>query len=147
MKPRVSFIIPVRNDAVRLEACLRSIRRNGHAPGQIEIIVVDNGSTDGSAQVAAAAGAMVVPVESGRVSSPVREMAASAMKCRRSIMAGTIACRHSACRAKFREKSWSIGAIYVATMRTVVSNDVPHVSHCHRWRTRLPSRHSDHSGM
>jgi glycosyltransferase involved in cell wall biosynthesis len=68
MKPRVSFVIPVRNDAARLDACLKSIRRNSHVPGQIEIIVVDNGSTDGSAQVAAAAGAVVVPVESGRVS-------------------------------------------------------------------------------
>jgi len=68
MKPRVSFIIPVRNDAVRLEACLRSIRRNGHAPGQIEIIVVDNGSTDGSSKVASAFDATVVPVETGRVS-------------------------------------------------------------------------------
>ena len=28
MKPRVSFIVPVRNDAARLETCLRSIRRN-----------------------------------------------------------------------------------------------------------------------
>ena len=53
MKPRASFVIPVRNDAARLDACLKSIRRNSHVPGQIEIIVVDNGSTDGSAQVAA----------------------------------------------------------------------------------------------
>jgi glycosyltransferase involved in cell wall biosynthesis len=68
VKPRVSFIIPVRNDAARLEACLRSIRRNGHAPGQIEIIVVDNGSTDGSSQVASALGAIVVPLDDGRVS-------------------------------------------------------------------------------
>jgi glycosyltransferase involved in cell wall biosynthesis len=68
MKPRVSFVIPVRNDAARLEACLRSIRRNSHVPGQIEIIVVDNGSTDRSSAVASAAGAVVIPVESGRVS-------------------------------------------------------------------------------
>jgi GT2 family glycosyltransferase len=68
MKPRVSFVIPVRNDAARLDACLRSIHRNGHVPGQIEIIVVDNGSTDGSSPVASAGGAIVIPVESGRVS-------------------------------------------------------------------------------
>jgi glycosyltransferase involved in cell wall biosynthesis len=68
MKPRVSFIIPVCNDAARLEACLRSIRRNTQAPGQIEIVVVDNGSTDGSSQIASAFGAKVVPVEAGRVS-------------------------------------------------------------------------------
>jgi glycosyltransferase involved in cell wall biosynthesis len=68
MKPRVSFIIPVRNDAARLEACLKSIRQNSHASGQIEIVVVDNGSTDGSAQVAARYGARVVSVDAGRVS-------------------------------------------------------------------------------
>ncbi len=68
MKPCVSFIIPVRNDAARLEACLVSIGRNSRAPGQIEIIVVDNGSTDGSPRVASTFGAKVVPVEAGRVS-------------------------------------------------------------------------------
>jgi glycosyltransferase involved in cell wall biosynthesis len=68
VKPRVSFIIPVRNDAARLAACLRSIRRNSHAQRQIEIVVVDNGSTDGSAQVASAFGATVLAVDSGRVS-------------------------------------------------------------------------------
>jgi glycosyltransferase involved in cell wall biosynthesis len=67
VKPRVSFIIPVRNDAARLEACLRSVRRNGQT-GQIEIIVVDNASTDGSGKVAEAFGATVVSVASGRVS-------------------------------------------------------------------------------
>ena len=48
MTPRISFIVPVRNDAARLEICLRSILRNLGAPGQLEIVVVDNGSTDGS---------------------------------------------------------------------------------------------------
>jgi len=69
MKPRVSFIIPVRNDAARLEACLKSIRANGQRPEEIEIIVVDNASTDHSAQVAAASGATVIPVDGGRVSA------------------------------------------------------------------------------
>ncbi len=65
--PRVSFIIPVRNDAARLQTCLRSILRNHHAPRQLEIIVVDNGSTDDSAAVARRLGADVLVVESGRV--------------------------------------------------------------------------------
>jgi GT2 family glycosyltransferase len=68
MKPRVSFVVPVRNDAARLATCLRSIVRNSHAPGQIELIVVDNGSTDNSAAVARQFGARVVSVEHGRVS-------------------------------------------------------------------------------
>ena len=31
--PRVSFVVPVRNDAARLQTCLRSILRNSHRPG------------------------------------------------------------------------------------------------------------------
>ena len=69
MKPLVSFVVPVRNDAARLETCLRSIVTNGHGSKRIEIIVVDNGSTDGSAAVARRFGAEVVTVEHGRVSA------------------------------------------------------------------------------
>jgi GT2 family glycosyltransferase len=64
---RVSFIIPVRNDAARLQLCLRSILRNRQTPNQVEIIVVDNGSTDDSADVARRHGARVFNVVSGRV--------------------------------------------------------------------------------
>jgi GT2 family glycosyltransferase len=66
--PRVSFVVPVRNDAARLETCLRSIRQNNHVPGHVEIIVVDNGSTDRSADVAIQLGARVITVENARVS-------------------------------------------------------------------------------
>ena len=65
--PRVSFIVPVRNDAVRLQTCLRSILRDPQAPKQVQIIVVDNGSTDESAAVAKQLGADVLTIESGRV--------------------------------------------------------------------------------
>jgi GT2 family glycosyltransferase len=65
--PRVSFVIPVRNDAARLQTCLRSILRNPQAPGQVEIIVIDNASTDDSAAVAAQLGARVLRHEGGRV--------------------------------------------------------------------------------
>ena len=61
MKPRVSFIVPVRNDAARLETCLRSIAANSQRPDQIEIIVVDNGSTDDSPAVASKFGIRGVP--------------------------------------------------------------------------------------
>jgi GT2 family glycosyltransferase len=67
MKPRVSFVVPVRNDAQRLETCLKSIRLNGHGSHQIEIIVVDNGSTDDSAAVARRYGAEVLGIETARV--------------------------------------------------------------------------------
>src|SRR5688572_624916 len=52
MRPLVSFVIPVRNDAIRLQRCLASIVRNEYPRELIEIIVVDNDSTDGSARTA-----------------------------------------------------------------------------------------------
>ena len=68
MPARISFVVPVRNDAVRLETSLRSILRNAHAPGEVEIVVVDNGSTDDSPNVARRLGAEVMVVENARVS-------------------------------------------------------------------------------
>jgi glycosyltransferase involved in cell wall biosynthesis len=62
----MSFIIPVRDDARRLERCLASIARNLYASELIQVIVVDNGSRDDSAQVARQAGALVVSAP-GRV--------------------------------------------------------------------------------
>jgi GT2 family glycosyltransferase len=64
--PRVSFVIPVRDDALRLDRCLSSIRRNEYPRELVEIIVVDNGSKDDSARVARHHGAIVL-ASSGRV--------------------------------------------------------------------------------
>lgn len=63
----IAFVVPVRNDANRLQRCLASIRRTGGE--RIDIIVVDNGSTDGSPAVAAAAGARVLSLSDVRVSA------------------------------------------------------------------------------
>jgi glycosyltransferase involved in cell wall biosynthesis len=60
VRPLVSFVIPVKNDAARLQRCLASILRNDYPRELIEIVVVDNESTDGSAAVARALGAIVV---------------------------------------------------------------------------------------
>lgn len=60
MQPLVSFVIPVRNDAARLRRCLSSITRNDYPRELIEIIVVDNGSTDESARVAREHNAIVM---------------------------------------------------------------------------------------
>ena len=65
--PTVSFVVPVRNDAARLEVCLRSIQANGLAGSRIEIIVVDNGSTDGSDTVARRHGALVLHSDASSV--------------------------------------------------------------------------------
>jgi glycosyltransferase involved in cell wall biosynthesis len=56
--PRVSVVIPVRDDADALRACLRRLGAQTVAP--LEVIVVDNGSGDGSAEVAREAGASVL---------------------------------------------------------------------------------------
>lgn len=51
--PFVSVIVPVYNDAVHLRICLRALEHQTYPASRREIIVVDNGSTDGSAEVAA----------------------------------------------------------------------------------------------
>jgi glycosyltransferase involved in cell wall biosynthesis len=59
--PLVSVVIPCLNEAASIERCvalaLEVLERNG-IPG--EVVVADNGSTDGSAELAASAGARVV---------------------------------------------------------------------------------------
>jgi GT2 family glycosyltransferase len=60
VRPLVSFIIPVRNDAVRLHRCLSSIVGNAYPRELIEIIVVDNDSTDGSGRAAREHSAIVI---------------------------------------------------------------------------------------
>ncbi|NMR19088.1 glycosyltransferase family 2 protein [Cellulomonas fimi] len=57
--PSLSVVIPAKDDAVALDRCLRLVARQTHAP--LEVVVVDNGSTDATARVAAAHGARVVP--------------------------------------------------------------------------------------
>jgi glycosyltransferase involved in cell wall biosynthesis len=76
--PRVSFVIPVRDDAQRLRVCLSSIVRNDYPADRLEIVVVDNGSTDDSALVAREAGAIVVSIPRGRVSELRNEGAKAA---------------------------------------------------------------------
>ena len=55
---RVSVVIPARNEERWLPRCLRSLARQLRPPD--EVIVVDNGSSDGTAQVARAFGCRVV---------------------------------------------------------------------------------------
>jgi hypothetical protein len=50
--PSVAIVVPCRNDADRLPACLAAIRSQTYA--DITVLVVDEGSTDGSADEAAA---------------------------------------------------------------------------------------------
>lgn len=56
---RLSVIIPARNEAENLPRLMRSLQTQTRKPE--EILVVDDGSTDGTASVAAAWGARVIP--------------------------------------------------------------------------------------
>jgi glycosyltransferase involved in cell wall biosynthesis len=67
VRPVVSFIIPVRNDAERLRRCLNSIVSNHYPRELIEMIVIDNHSTDGSGRVARECGAVVLHRPTGSV--------------------------------------------------------------------------------
>jgi glycosyltransferase involved in cell wall biosynthesis len=60
MLPLVSFVIPVKNDASRLRRCLATVVANDYPRELIEVLVVDNESTDASAQVGIDAGATVI---------------------------------------------------------------------------------------
>jgi glycosyltransferase involved in cell wall biosynthesis len=62
--PEVSVVMPCLNEADTLEICIRKALA-AFASAQImgEVIVADNGSTDGSQEIATRAGARVVPVK------------------------------------------------------------------------------------
>lgn len=57
----ISVVVPVRNDPGRLAKCLSSLARSTYPP--LEIIVVDDASTDTTARVAEASGATVIRME------------------------------------------------------------------------------------
>jgi glycosyltransferase involved in cell wall biosynthesis len=61
-RPLLSVVVPVRNGGDNFEHCLRRLRAS--LLTDFELIVVDDGSTDDSAAVAARAGAIVVRLES-----------------------------------------------------------------------------------
>jgi len=56
----VTFVIPVRDDATRLQQCLSSLQALNLDGLSKEVIVADNGSSDGSGEIARQAGARVI---------------------------------------------------------------------------------------
>src|SRR2546423_8588934 len=59
--PLVSVVIPCLNEASNIEACVRRAQGALQREGMLgEVVVADNGSTDGSAELAASAGAPVI---------------------------------------------------------------------------------------
>ena len=47
-QPKVSVIIPVYNDIARVEACLTSLENQDYPRERFEVVIVDNGSSDGT---------------------------------------------------------------------------------------------------
>jgi hypothetical protein len=59
----LSVVLPCLDEAETLETCIRKARRSMEELGvRGEVVVADNGSTDGSQAIATAAGARVVPI-------------------------------------------------------------------------------------
>jgi glycosyltransferase involved in cell wall biosynthesis len=71
MSPSLSVVIPSLNGAAGIERCLRALRAQTIWP-DLEIIVVDDGSTDGTSQIAAVGGAVVVRHRTSRGASAAR---------------------------------------------------------------------------
>jgi glycosyltransferase involved in cell wall biosynthesis len=63
----VSFVIPVKDAAQHVSRCIASIVANDYPRDQVEVLVVDNDSSDGSAQAAVDAGATVLRSSAGSV--------------------------------------------------------------------------------
>ena len=74
----ISFVIPVRDDAVRLRACLRSIAVGTPTGTEVEVVVADNGSRDDSVRTALAAGAQVIVLPQARLGELRNRAAATA---------------------------------------------------------------------
>ncbi len=70
----MQLVIPARNEAARLPRTLEALRAHvlaaGESPGALEVIVVDNGSTDDTALVATAAHTPAMPVKVIRCDEP-----------------------------------------------------------------------------
>src|SRR3954454_8997326 len=76
----LSFIVPAYNEEHELPRALASIRHAAEAARQpFEIVVVDDASTDATAEIAKAAGAMVVPVSYRQIAA-VRNAGARAAR-------------------------------------------------------------------
>jgi succinoglycan biosynthesis protein ExoA len=65
-RPRISVIVPARNEEAHIEQCIRSIREQD-VEGGLELIVADGSSTDRTVSLARGAGAIVVDNPSGAI--------------------------------------------------------------------------------
>lgn len=75
--PFVSVIIPTYNEEVYLPQCLSSLQRVNYPPNRLEIIVVDNGSTDKTPDIARMFRTNLVLYSEGTTISAVRNYGAN----------------------------------------------------------------------
>jgi glycosyltransferase involved in cell wall biosynthesis len=78
--PVISFVIPAHNEEVYIGRCLRALLASADTAGeQYEVIVVDDASTDRTAEIAQSFGATIVPVDLRKISA-VRNAGARAAR-------------------------------------------------------------------
>ena len=124
MRPLVSFIIPVKNDAARLRRCLGSIVANDYPRELIEVIVVDNHSSDGSGRVAREFGAVVLHSATGSVAE-LRNRGA------RAALGGVLAFADSDHEI---DPHWIETAVDVLSHRGIAATGAPYLSEpCANW--------------
>lgn len=88
MSPRVSVVIPHYHDLHALDLCLHALQRQTFPRESFEIIVADNASPEGEAQVAAAIGGRAeLVVVTGRGAGPARN--GGVMRARGEVLAFT----------------------------------------------------------
>jgi glycosyltransferase involved in cell wall biosynthesis len=58
IEPSVTAVVPAYNEAEHIESCIRSLLAQDFGP--LEIVVIDDGSSDGTAELAASLGARVI---------------------------------------------------------------------------------------
>jgi glycosyltransferase involved in cell wall biosynthesis len=67
--PRVSIVIPAKNEAENIGACLDSIFAINYNSSAYEVIVVDNGSEDSTVQIATEKGAQILTIPNVNISA------------------------------------------------------------------------------
>ncbi len=77
MAPRVTVIVPARDEAAHIEACVRSIVRQRFDDG-LEVLVVDGRSSDATADLARRAGATVLDNEQRTIPAALNRALAAA---------------------------------------------------------------------
>lgn len=65
--PRVAVIVPVRDEAANIGPCLAGLLAQAYPPDRYAVLVVDDGSQDGTAEIAADAGSRVALHRAGRL--------------------------------------------------------------------------------